>query len=423
MVSFFTLFLLISFAAIGFILFKASETSADAAGIRLTGVIVLLLVFILTLVGIWNATRIIIHTLTEITSYAKNISMGNTDIEVIVHNQNEMGRLAQTFKEMQTAIKNMVVDVEAAKDNILSGNIGNRIDVTGYSGDYQKIMSGMNELLNLLCDTVRRIQSSSDNVAAAAGQISGSSQTLAEGSTEQASAIEQLSASITEVAGKVKANASDALAASRLADRASSEVERGNEHMEQMMNAISDIRESSGKIGNIIKAIEDIAFQTNILALNAAVEAARAGSAGRGFAVVADEVRNLAGKSAEAVKNTTALIENSTAAVEHGINIAEDTDKSLEIIFKTTKRVADLIGNISNATHEQEQTISQITQGVDQISAVIQTNSATSEESAAASEELDKQAQRLKELVSYFKIDAGDADTDDPEQSREMNIA
>ena len=174
--------------------------------------------------------------------------------------------------------------------------------------------------------------------------------------------------------------------------------------MQQMIQAMSDISNCSSEIGKIMKIIEDIAFQTNILALNAAVEAARAGAAGKGFAVVADEVRNLASKSTEASENISALIENTLKVVENGTQIADDTAQSLIQAVNDVTEMTGIIGQISEASSVQADSIAQITMGIDQISSVVQTNSATAEESAAASEELSSQSQFMKSLVGRFKL-------------------
>ncbi|MEG1875884.1 MAG: methyl-accepting chemotaxis protein, partial [Angelakisella sp.] len=216
--------------------------------------------------------------------------------------------------------------------------------------------------------------------------------------------IEELSASITEISDHVRKNAENAQNANTISGNAGQLLIGGNEEMSRMLTAMGDIEESSKKISNIIKTINDIAFQTNILALNAAVEAARAGEAGKGFAVVADEVRNLAGKSAEAAKSTTDLISSSSKAVENGTELANKTAAILVDVMGGAKQSTDLVSLIAGASGEQAQAIGQVTLGVEQISAVVQTNSATAEESAAASEELSAQAQMLRDLVAKFRL-------------------
>ena len=187
-------------------------------------------------------------------------------------------------------------------------------------------------------------------------------------------------------------------------DQMGHEVRDGEEKMKAMLESMDTISENSQQVANIIKSIEDIAFQTNILALNAAVEAARAGAAGKGFAVVADEVRNLAGKTADASKNTAELIQKALDAVKEGTVRAEETAASFEAIYTGVEEINVNAHKIVDNSTEQDEVIQQTTTGVDQISSVVQTNSATAEESAAASEELSSQAQMLKDLVEKFHL-------------------
>ena len=224
------------------------------------------------------------------------------------------------------------------------------------------------------------------------------------GNNGTGNAIEELSAEINEIYTTIVNNAEYAENAGSKAMQASKEVEQGNMQMREMLAAMDEISNSSSEIGKIIKVIDDIAFQTNILALNAAVEAARAGAAGKGFAVVADEVRNLAGKSAEAAKQTTALIENSINAINKGTMLADEAGKSLAGIVDKTNETNELINEIVKASSQQTVSVNQIRRGIEQISSVVQENAATAEASAANSEELSAQVLVLNDLVKQFTL-------------------
>ena len=350
-------------------------------------------------------TRSLTRPISEIEVAANKIVSGdlNTSIEYV--SKDELGSLSESMRRLCGMFKGMIADLDGGLSAIGNGDF--TVDTSArelYIGDFESLLHSMYGIMERLSDTLTQINRSADQVSSGSEQVASGSQALSQGATEQASSIEELSATIADISSQIQTTAQGARDANQKVDFVADEINASNAQMQQLIGAMSDISLKSNEIGKIIKTIEDIAFQTNILALNAAVEAARAGAAGKGFAVVADEVRNLASKSAEAAKNTTALIEGSIAAVENGTKLADETAQSLTRVVSGAGEVVTIVGKIAQAANEQAGSIAQVTTGVDQISSVIQTNSATAEESAAASEELTGQSSMLKELVSKFKL-------------------
>lgn len=328
---------------------------------------------------------------------SEKLSVGDVEIELKKFGNNEFGDLTDTFQQLADNIK---YQAEIAA-KLAEGDLTQEVTVNGekdlLGNALARIIEENNEML-------ANIRETAEQVALGANQVSGASQSLAQGTTDQASAIEQVTASINEIAESTRGSAEQAKVANDLVNTVKRDAEAGNMQMQEMIEAMSQINTASESISKIIKVIDDIAFQTNILALNAAVEAARAGAHGKGFAVVAEEVRNLAGKSAQAASETAEMIEDSIRKVEQGSKLAEETAKALNVIVDAVDQSVELMNGIAETAVDQATAITQIDQAVGQVSQVVQTNSATSQECAAASEELLNQAAALKELMEKFKL-------------------
>ncbi|MHC4885287.1 MAG: methyl-accepting chemotaxis protein [Planctomycetota bacterium] len=312
---------------------------------------------------------------------------GNDEVEALGAALNRMIEGLQAKTDLATAI--------AEGDLTRDASCHSEADVLGTA--LQEMSSSLNLILADINKTAVEVNSES-------AMISETSQSLSQGATQSAASLQEISASMAEVGGQTQRNAENATQASGLATQARGEAKTGGERMAALVDAIGEIQESSNEITKIIKTIDDIAFQTNLLALNAAVEAARAGRHGKGFAVVAEEVRSLAGRSAKAAEETAGLIEASSARVDNGVAIAQQTTAALSGIEESIAKAADLVGEIAAASGEQAAGIGQVSQGLSQIDDVTQANTARAEEMAAAAVELTNQAKTLHHLLSRFKL-------------------
>ena len=368
--------------------------------ISIVAVVVILIVSALLMLYVMKG---IVAPVQVITGASRNLAEGKLDFQIDVKDNNEIGELAGTLNTSVKNLKMYISDITKVLDGLAAGNLASESEIE-YIGDFIQIQKAIETISREQSTIMEQIHASASQVDSGANQVAMGAQSLAQGSTEQASEVDNLLHMIEQVTEQINNNAKSASITTSEADKVAEQINICNSQMQEMSEAMKQISACSGEIQHIIKTIDDIAFQTNILALNAAVEAARAGSAGKGFAVVADEVRNLAAKSADAVKETTELIEKTLHMVETGSGLTEVTQKSLISVVEGAGKVTGQIKVISDASQEQETAINHIKDSICQISTVIQSNSATSEESAAASEELAGQAQILKSLIGRFQL-------------------
>jgi len=308
----------------------------------------------------------------------KRISVG--DLEMMIEPKDSRDEVSEALKNTVKALRKLIIDDGGRVLNATANKDLTQRLKREYKGAFDKMKNDINTVVS--------------NLDEANGQISINAQNLAEGSNEQASSLEEVSASLEEMSSMTKLNADNSNQAKLLATEARAAADEGDASMKRMAEAINQIKASADNTAKIVKSIDDIAFQTNLLALNAAVEAARAGDAGKGFAVVAGEVRNLAMRSAEAAKNTANMIDESVKNADDGVKITEEVARSLGLIVTRIVKVGDLIVDIATASNEQAQGIEQVNVAIAQMSHVTQN--------------LSKQAQELAEMVNAFKLSGGD---------------
>ncbi|MCI9047323.1 MAG: HAMP domain-containing protein [Hungatella sp.] len=384
---------------------QADYLAGTIGGIYINVAVIALSVLFTSIVAFWLAGNISVP-MKACADRMRLLVEGDLDSAVPqVTSSDETGMLAASTGELVEGLRTIINDIDYLLGQMARQNLNvNSGHEEAYVGSFRNILLSIGNMKQQLSGTIHQINRSAEQVSAASEHVSVSAQSLSHGAAQQTSSVEELAFQIHEIADQAKDTAMGASKAREQTHLAGEKVSACNQQMQELMEAMDRIRASSDEIGKIIKTIEDIAFQTNILALNAAVEAARAGSAGKGFAVVADEVRNLAGKSAQASKNTSQLIEHSAMAVQTGTEIASHTAATLLGIVTSMDDVVSSIDRIAGVSGEQSNAVTQVTEGISQISDVVLNNSATAEKSAAASQELSAEAEGLKKLVDQFTL-------------------
>ena len=333
----------------------------------------------------------------------ESFSRGDFSHRIVTEYKGDFNNIKQTANFTAETIGSYISEISSILNAMANKNFDVEIE-REYLGDFEEIRTSVHLIVKNLNILTRDTISSAEQVSVGAKQIADTSISLAEGATQQSQAVNKLNHIIKGMSKQINENSEDSNKANQLAIETRENAFKGNERMHNMLVAMEEINNASSSISNIIKVIDDIAFQTNILALNAAVEAARAGEHGKGFAVVAEEVRSLAARSQQAARETTELIESSVSKVEEGSKIANQTSDALVAIVEQIESISSLIDSYAKSSLEQENLLNEVIQAIDQIYNVTQINTATSEESAAASEELASQAEVFYTSVADFKL-------------------
>lgn len=345
----------------------------------------------------------ITHPMIEVGKVLRDISEGNLKTRVKGDYLGDHAQIKEavnhTVNTWEIYISEMVSSLDAVKNKNLTQHIQSE-----FKGDFNALKLSINDIIFSLTSILSKIDSTAQQVRIGAESVSFASESLADGASTQASSVTQVSQSVQGISDQSKLNASMARQAADDTRIISEHVSDSNESMNVLLKAMSEINTMTNQVQQIIRLIDEIAFNTNILALNAAVEAARAGEHGKGFAVVAEEVRSLASNSADAARDTKKLISQTNTVVDNGIKIANQTAESLDNVSTKIIDIRDKVNEISNRYNDQSESIEEINIGVDQVERVTHANSSASEESAASSLEMSSQADNLSQLVSLFKL-------------------
>ncbi len=421
------------------------RTSMQTVILVFCAVVVIALVAILA----WFIQRSIRERLLILQQNAKSLEIGRFDEKIDSSGADEIAQVSASFAVVVDTLRNFTATQQSLINAALDGNMNARADSSGYSGGFKSMVEGtnnalaaavkpieeslqslqamangdftqqmkghylgdhallkesLNSTLEALNSAMHEVNHTANFLLQSARQVAEASQSLSSGNVEQAASLEQITSSVHQIASQITHTASSAGVAVGLAEKSQSQAKEGNEDMLYLNETVQAINDSSSSIAGIVKAIDDIAFQTNMLALNAAIEAARAGRFGRGFAVVAEEVRALARRSAEAAQKTTSLIENAVANAAGSFAQTQITSERFQTIVSHATDTAVLVREINEHTSQQASGINQITLGLSQIDKVVQITAANAEESAAAAQELESHAQKLHHILGRFLL-------------------
>ena len=355
------------------------------------------------MLGLNNFVTAVDAPLAEIKTVMNRVASAKFDTTVSGEYAGDFLSMKDAVNEVIESLDGYIKEIDRALTALAGGDL-TRKTTMAFDGDFGTIEGSITRINNNLHKTITDINQASEKVLSGAQQISLSSAHLADGAQQQATSLQELTASVELISRQSTENAENSHEANSISGKSSENATQGNNAMKEMLEAMLQIKESGNAISKVNKVIQDIAFQTNLLALNAAVEAARAGEHGKGFAVVAEEVRSLAVRSQTAAQETTEQIANTISRVETGSGIAESTATALEIMVENANEVLAIINRIAESSGQQSEAVSKVSLGLEQISGVVQNSSSETKQTATAAEELNMQAEALRQAVEYFKL-------------------
>lgn len=361
-------------------------------------------VFILFLLG--RLSGKIVRPLVQLNGVATELANGNLDVSLDVHTEDEVGELAVSIDKTVQRLKEYIDYIDEISE-VLAAMADGKLAINlkyAYVGEFEKVKGALNHISESMTEVMTSIVEGANQVSVGSDDLAKAAQGMAENTETQAASIEELLATATTVAEQVKENRDNSEKSAEYTNEVAAVMEESKKQMSQMREAMDKIQESSKQVVGVIKAIEDIASQTNLLSLNASIEAARAGDAGKGFAVVAGEIGGLANESADAVNTTRDLINVSLEEIEKGNAIVNDVMASLDNAVERVRVANGMIQDTAQNADTQMKSIDQIRDGIQDMSQVVQDNSAMAQETSATSEELAAQSVTLNELVQRFDL-------------------